>query len=124
MKGQKSNFIPAKLVQLRILSGMTQEQLSKKLNVSRSCIANYETGKKKPSEEIVQHIAKYFGVNAMHFYNSGNTKVPGKIILKRTKEFIDAIAETEQLDMATISPLSRLALIEFYNFLQSQDNTI
>lgn len=123
MKGQNTRFIPEKLVQLRIISHMTQVQLSKELNISRSSIANYETGKKNPSEDIAKHIANYFKIDVNYFYTQRGAHLSSEFHHKKSRDNIAYIAATDSLDMKDMSPLSRLALMEFYNFLQEQEKS-
>lgn len=52
-----------KLINLRKLRGITQEELASKIFVSRSMIAKYETGKAYPTNEILQRISNYFEVS-------------------------------------------------------------
>lgn len=47
---------------LRIQNDMTQEQLSKKLGMTKSVISAYETGLRMPSYEVLIDIAKIFKV--------------------------------------------------------------
>ncbi len=51
-----------KLKKLRTEKGLTQEELSRFLNVSRVTIAGYETNRKEPDFEKVLFLAKYFNV--------------------------------------------------------------
>lgn len=52
-----------KLNQLRKLSGMTQEQLAEKLNVSRQTISKWESGGTSPDLESVVKVSKIFYVS-------------------------------------------------------------
>lgn len=45
------------LKKVRIDNNLTQEELAKKINTSRSNIANYENNKNKPSIEILEQIS-------------------------------------------------------------------
>lgn len=47
---------------LRIQNNMTQEQLSKKLGLTKSVISAYETGLRMPSYEVLIDISKIFKV--------------------------------------------------------------
>lgn len=51
-----------KVHQLRKISGMTQEQLSEKLNVSRQTISKWESGNTSPDLESIVKISKIFHV--------------------------------------------------------------
>ena len=49
--------------QLRLSSGMTQEELAKRLGVSRSTIGMYETGARTPDADTLEKIADLFNVD-------------------------------------------------------------
>lgn len=51
------------LKKLRLESNLTQEQLSKKINLSPSTIRMIEIGKRGGSEEVVNKIADFFNVS-------------------------------------------------------------
>ena len=48
---------------LRVKSGLTQQEMSEKLNISRSSIGMYENGEREPSFELLEVIADYFNVD-------------------------------------------------------------
>lgn len=49
--------------ELRIKSGLTQQEMADKLNISRSSIGMYENGEREPSFELLETIADYFNVD-------------------------------------------------------------
>ena len=52
----------ANLPALRKSRGITQEQLSKELSVSRVTLARWESGRFQPSLDYIIKLAEYFGV--------------------------------------------------------------
>lgn len=48
---------------LRKKAGLSQQELADKLNMSRSAIGMYETGKREPDYEALESIADFFNVN-------------------------------------------------------------
>lgn len=48
------------LRKLRTENNLTQNELAKKIDTSRSNIANYENGKNKPSIDIVCKLSRFF----------------------------------------------------------------
>lgn len=48
---------------LRAQSGLTQQEMADKLNISRSSIGMYENGEREPSFELLETIADYFNVD-------------------------------------------------------------
>ena len=49
--------------ELRIKSGLTQQEMADKLKISRSSIGMYEKGEREPSFELLEAIADYFNVD-------------------------------------------------------------
>lgn len=52
-----------RLKDLREDNDLTQEELSKKLNITRSALGNYELGIREPSVELLIKIADYFNIS-------------------------------------------------------------
>lgn len=52
-----------RLRELRTSKGLSQSELAKKLNVSKSTISMLEVGSRKPSWELMEQIADYFNVD-------------------------------------------------------------
>lgn len=48
---------------LRIKSGLTQQEMADRLKISRSSIGMYENGEREPSFELLELIADYFNVD-------------------------------------------------------------
>ena len=49
--------------ELRMKSGLTQQEMADRLNISRSSIGMYESGEREPSFELLEAIADYFNVD-------------------------------------------------------------
>jgi transcriptional regulator with XRE-family HTH domain len=49
--------------ELRLSKGMSQEDLGKVLNVQKSAVSKYETGRASLTEDILLAVAAYFGVS-------------------------------------------------------------
>lgn len=52
-----------RLIKLRKSLGLTQNDIAKKLNITRSTYANYEAGRIKPSYDILIALANFFNVS-------------------------------------------------------------
>lgn len=70
--------IGKKINQLRKLSGMTQEQLAEKLNVSRQTISKWESGVTSPDLESVVKVSKIFHVSLDGLLLEGETSATDK----------------------------------------------
>ncbi len=53
----------ARLRELRMAAGVTQQQLAEYLNIRQQSYARYETGAGEPNLETLVRLAKYFGVS-------------------------------------------------------------
>ena len=54
---------------LRIQKNLSQQGLANRLFVSRSCIANWESGRRIPDAIVLSRLADYFGVDASVFFS-------------------------------------------------------
>ena len=121
MSKNKPIFYSEKLKKLRIASHLPQIVLADKLNISRSCLANYEAGKRTPDREMLASIAKFFNISPEYF--SSNTEA----YLTDIKEHLNStklmkeISASGKLDISGISPMSKAMLIEFYNYLEEKN---
>ncbi len=79
---------------LRIRDGMTQEELAKKLNLSRSSIGMYENDERKPPTKLLEEIADLFNVDMN--YITGRTDEEYYLDLK-TRQIAQEILHNGQL---------------------------
>lgn len=85
--------IGKKINQLRKLSGMTQEQLAEKLNVSRQTVSKWESGGTSPDLDSVIKVSRIFHVSLDDLLMEG-----------------DANVATEKKDMITLEDLMKINL--------------
>lgn len=65
-----------RLKALREDNDMSQEDLAKILNVSRSALSNYETGFREPDLNLLIKIADYFNTSADYLLGRTNVNLP------------------------------------------------
>ena len=90
--------IGSKIISLRKKLSLSQSELAKKVNVSRTIIGNYERNENTPSIDILLKIAKVFDVSVDFMIGEGQLSTYDKDVLKR-------INDIEQLDEDTKSKL-------------------
>lgn len=66
------------LKKLRQDKNLTQDELAKKIDTSRSNIANYENDKNMPSVDILEKLAKIFDCSTDFLLGKSNIKNPEK----------------------------------------------
>lgn len=57
-------MLAAKLKELRLKKGISQETLAENLNTSRSNISKYESGKLEPNLFTLKKICKFYNISA------------------------------------------------------------
>ncbi|PKV50681.1 DNA-binding XRE family transcriptional regulator [Aquimarina sp. MAR_2010_214] len=90
--------IGSKIISLRKKHSLSQSDLAKKVDVSRTIIGNYERNENAPSVDILLKIAKVFDVSVDYIIGEGQLSTYDKEVLKR-------IEDIEQLDQDTKSKL-------------------
>lgn len=68
----------SKLRDLREDNDLTQDELAKKLNITRSALGNYETGIREPDINLLIRIADFFNVTLDYLLCRTNDNKPFK----------------------------------------------
>ena len=73
---------------LRKLNQVTQEELAKALNTTRSTISNYERGHRQPDNEMVAQVADFFDVSVDYLLGRTTVKmsVRDEMVLKELEK--------------------------------------
>ena len=69
-----TNTFDERIKELRLEKGLTQGELAKAIDVSKSTVAMWETGKRLPSTEIYELLADLFNVDIDYLYCRTNIK--------------------------------------------------
>lgn len=106
------------IIKLRKEKDLSQEQLAKELNVSKSTIAMWETGNRCPSAEMYDQIADFFNVDIdylygrtkirqkNHFDNDGTQYIPADPDIRRIQRARDSMTEKEREKMMNLLKVS------------------
>ncbi|MBE7035707.1 MAG: helix-turn-helix transcriptional regulator [Ruminococcaceae bacterium] len=111
---------PSKLKALRITHGKSQEALAKELGISRSCLANYETGNRQPDQETLIRIADIFNVLTDYLVDRTDFRN-----FDLTRSEMDELIQIKNklniyndfLDLSSMDIEGRIAVIQFYNHI-------
>ena len=69
-----ANDFKNSLKELRLKRGWTQEDLAKRLNVSKNAVANWEQGVRVPKLDKLEEIARLFNVDVNYLIGEGKEK--------------------------------------------------
>lgn len=104
-KTEDENKIGINIYRLRKENNMTQSALARLMNVTRSCIANWETGARIPSCNHVKQLAAIFHVPMDHIYGITNHK------------YNVNIPDYFELDLMKLNSKGMHQLYEYYKYL-------
>ena len=121
MENLESAVFSVNLKKLRMSRGMTQGDMAKVLNISRSCVANYESEKRQPDQAMIRRIADYFDVSIDFLLGRSSVKMTvtdsDKMLeIQQIGDFLDV---GDKLDLRNAEPKVKLAVIEFYSYLNA-----
>lgn len=113
-------MFPQRLKQLRDDADITQTQLAKKLNLTQSTIAYYESGKKMPTLENVEAIANFFNISVDYLLGRTNIMSPSILSINEPgpKYSIENNIEEE---IEKLSPESQEELKKYMELLKIRD---
>lgn len=121
MEELESAVFSVNLKKLRMSRGMTQGDMAKVLNISRSCVANYESEKRQPDQAMIRRIADYFDVSIDFLLGRSSVKmtVTDSDKMMEIQQIGDFLDLGDKLDLRNAEPKVKLALIEFYSYLHA-----
>lgn len=95
-----------KFKSLRNAKGLTQDQLSEKLDISRATIANYETGRRIPQMKELKKMSEFFGVTLDYWNIASSDDVSD--ILARARNIFESKEVSDDEKEKLFIELSRL----------------
>lgn len=90
---------------LRSEKGLTQEELSKILNINRATYAHYETGRREPDAQTLKSFAEYFNVSLDYLMGLTDIRNP----YTSTDKISNALEDDKELS-------------EFWNVLKERED--
>ena len=121
MQKHHTDSLQFKLKMLRLEAGKSQEEFADELGISRSALANYETGKRQPDETMLQKIAVLCHIDPLFF----QTRKKKPLILQEespeeSKHLKQLLQHRDaQLDISHFPLGAKLSLVEYYDFMLS-----
>ena len=106
---------PERLKKLRLAGNLTQEEVAKDLETTRSIISKYERGETNPKIEMLEELAEYFGVEFEYLSDnegekcrseSCETKKPELNLEKEFKEMVSMVIKSVVRDVNARNLLS------------------
>ncbi len=119
MRGKANAGFASRLQMLRHIEGLTQKELAKRINMSRSCLANYERGERYPDQETLEAIAQYFKVNTEYLTGAEDSTElyaeNGNLAQKAKTLMCD-----EWLDIGGLSLTQRASIRDYLEYLTKE----
>lgn len=84
-----------KLKELRLTKGISQAELAEKIFVSRSAVAKWENGLGLPSDDSLNQLAEFFGVEREELYSDETTEavvVKKNITISKSRKLLIIIS--------------------------------
>ncbi|MGO4496790.1 helix-turn-helix transcriptional regulator [Paenibacillus sp. 2RAB27] len=79
---------------LREKRGLTQEDLSVKIGISRASLSHYETNRREPDYETINKIANFFNVSID--YLLGRTNHQQTVLDEEVRDFVENLDLTDE----------------------------
>lgn len=98
-----------KLIKLRKDNNLTQDELAKRLKISRSAVANYEKGIREPNFEMLENIADCFNISIAELLNDDQAS---RLLMyyEKLKPIIDKAMKLDAADRAKLEERADMML--------------
>ncbi len=100
-----NNVDAARIRRLRREAGLTQEELAKKINVTRSCVANWECGGRRPECVYIMKMAFIFKVPIDYLYGLSD------------RRYNINLQDRIELDLLKLNALGVEMLCDYFKYL-------
>lgn len=123
MQRFSANSLPLKLKTLRLEAGYSQKTFAKILGISRSALANYEVGNRRPDEKLLAKIAAVCHTYKSYFFDPPAFRdvllnEEDINIAKHLKTLIQNGGKT--LDISVLPPEHQISVLEYYDYILNQ----
>ncbi len=99
----------ARIKQLRMERGLSQDQLAALLGISRSAVGMYETGKREPDLETCEAIADIFNIDMDYLTGRSNTEKMHLTITDTDPQLDELTRNAKQLNAQGLQKLVDLS---------------
>ncbi len=121
MGAKEPNCFADRLVRLRNIERLTQTKLAKRLNMSRSCLANYEGGRRYPDPQTLIIIAKYFRVSVGYLTGEVDTSSEMMGTAGKFVQTAKAAMPDGWLDIGNLSLVQRKSILDYLEYLKANE---
>lgn len=83
-----------KIAHLREKRGLTQEELSVKLGISRAALSHYETNRREPDYDTLRNIANFFDTSLDYLF--GRTNRPEFVLDQEVRDYADTLELSDE----------------------------
>ena len=100
-----------RIVKLRKVIGLTQQQFADEIGIKRGTVANYEVGRNEPTEAVKRVVCETFGVNR-EWLETGEGEIfvkKGRDAIVRKMAYKLIVDEEDSFRLKLISVISELS---------------
>lgn len=89
-----------RLIECRKKSGLTKQEIARRINVAQPTYVRYESGERKPSIHVLRDIAAVLGTSAAYLTGETKSKKPDSILIQSQDEpeLYDLVIECRDFD--------------------------
>ncbi|MBD1371950.1 helix-turn-helix transcriptional regulator [Hazenella sp. IB182357] len=103
-----------RLKKLRLKLDLSQSELASRLNIAKSTLAMYETGKREPNFETVRRIADFFDVSLDYLLGQSDYQTPmNKISQSKIDDSNKEVPELSTLDLEKATEMIEKGMAHF-----------
>ena len=102
-----------RIKELRLTTGLTQEELGKKLNLSKQTVSSYEKGTRTPDPDTITELAKIFKVSTDFLLGQTINPAPASV-----DDLPETVAPYLSEGIRELTPEARKEVMDFIEYVR------
>jgi transcriptional regulator with XRE-family HTH domain len=116
MTEAKKTALAERLRVLRRERKLTQRAAAGRLNISRSCLANYETGSRQPDAETLAALARFYNASADYILALSDERNPNLLDKSALLRYLE---KTKAEELRKLTPAAEYKIMDYVEYILS-----
>lgn len=113
----ENNIIGTQIRELRRACNLNQNELANEFYITRTCLSNYENGRRTPDMKFLFQLCEKFNVSINYILGRATCEEEVNEFTYATRDIKKILTSEGHLDLSTAPPLVKVFVVDIYLYL-------